>query len=39
MHSKSDNIESMSNDKADEVIEKNFFNNFFLGITLSQKHQ
>ena len=31
MHSKSDNIEIMINDKADEVIEK-FFNQFSLGI-------
>ena len=31
MHSKSDNIEIMINDKADEVTEK-FFNQFSLGI-------
>ena len=34
MHSKSDNIENMIDDKADEVIE-DFFNYFFLGIKLS----
>ena len=33
MHSKSDNIETMINDKADEVIEE-VFNHFFLDIKL-----
>ena len=33
MHSKSDNIEIMINDKADEVIEE-IFSNFFLDINL-----
>ena len=33
MHSKSDNVETMINDKENEVIEK-FFNHFFLDIKL-----
>ena len=43
MHSKSDYIEIMINDKVDEVIHKvnelNFFSHFFLGIKLDWKRQ
>ena len=39
MHSKSDNIEIMINDKADEVIEERFFNHFLQGIKLGWKYQ
>ena len=37
IHSKSDSIEIMINDKKDEVTEK-FFNHFFLDIKLNWKH-
>ena len=38
MHSKSDNIEIMINNRADEVIEE-LFNYLFIGIKLDWKHQ
>ena len=38
MHSKSDIIEIMINDKADEVVE-DFFNHYLLDITFAEKQQ
>ena len=38
MHSKSDNIEIMINDKTDELIE-NFLNHFLIDMKLDWKHQ
>ena len=38
MHSKSDNIEIMINDKTDELIE-NFSNHFLIDMKLDWKHQ
>lgn len=37
MHSKSNNIEIVINDKTDEIIKKKF-NHFFLHIKLDQQH-
>ena len=38
IHTQSDNIEIMINDKADEFIEE-LFNHFFPGIKVGWKHQ